>query len=249
VCDVIISDAIEDPLPKTSFFGAVIGSAGSGKTSLVVNILTMEGGYKKCFDHVHLICPKNSMGSLKDDIWKNHPADKIHNTLDGMVLKTLHDLCLKRAATKPRAEFTLVVIDDMAIWLKQKDIEAKLREMVFNRRHLRLSFLVLVQSYNTMPLTLRKTLSHFFLFKPRNKKEVEIIWEELMFVSKKTGAQLLKYTYQDQHDFLMGESSTGRFFRNFDEIGMPDDDDLNGMMQSETHRIDSESSGDSDVEK
>jgi hypothetical protein len=36
-----------------------------------------------------------------------------------------------------------------------------------------------------MPLDLRKTLSRFFMFKPRNKEDAEVVWEELLNMSKK----------------------------------------------------------------
>lgn len=225
VCDVKIGDSIEEPLPNTSFFMGIIGSAGSGKTSLLVNLLTMKGAYERVFDHVHMICPKNSMNSLKKDIWDGHPADKIHNRLDFGLLNDLHRKCKERASTKPKPEFTLVIIDDMTVHLKTKDIEMKLREMIYNRRHLRMSVMILVQSYNAMPLSLRKTLSHFALFKPRNKKEAEAIWEELMFVDKKTGNGLLKFVFQNDHDFLLGNSATGAFYRNFNEVQMHGEDD------------------------
>jgi len=39
---------------------------------------------------------------------------------------------------------------------------------VFNRRHNYTSIMILVQSFIAMPLDLRKTLSHFFMFKSRN---------------------------------------------------------------------------------
>lgn len=64
-CDDILGKNIEYPLPNTAFAMALIGSAGSGKTSLMVNMLTHKQMYKKTFDHVHLICPANSMASLK----------------------------------------------------------------------------------------------------------------------------------------------------------------------------------------
>lgn len=240
-CDEPISKNILPPLPNTAHFSAIIGSAGSGKTSLMVNFLTEMGMYKQTFDHVHMCCPKNSLGSLKDDIWENHPADKMHATLDYFTLDTLHTKCMDRAQMKPRAETTLLIIDDQAVWLKKKEIEAKLRELIYNRRHLRLSVWILVQSYNAMPLTIRKTLSHFFLFRPRNKKEAESIWEELMFLPRKTGDALLKFVYRDQHDFLMGSANTGELFRNFNAIEMPDDD---GFVESDVSKCDDGESDD-----
>lgn len=221
-CDAIISENITDPLPNTAFFMGIIGSAGSGKTSLLVNFLTNKDMYSKAFDHVHLFCPKTSLGSLKDDIWEGHPADKMHDVLNYTALDKMEQTCRERAQEKPKPKTTLVVIDDMTVFLKQKDVDEKLRALVYNRRHLYLSIMILVQSYNAMPLALRKTLSHFFLFRPRNKREAEAIWEELMFVPKTTGAALLRFTFRDKYDFLMGNCGTGEFYRNFNLIDIDD---------------------------
>jgi hypothetical protein len=202
----------------------IIGSAGSGKTSLLVNFLTNKDMYEKAFDHVHLICPKSSLKSLKDDIWEGHPADKMHNVLNFGVLDTIEKACKERSTEKPRPKTTLMIIDDMTVFLKQKDVDEKLRGLVYNRRHIYLSIMILVQSYNAMPLALRKTLSHFFLFRPRNKREAEAIWEELMFVPKTTGAALLRFTFRDKYDFLMGNCSTGQMYRNFNLVDIDDGD-------------------------
>jgi hypothetical protein len=162
---------------------ALMGSAGSGKISLMLNMLTKDGMYKNCFDHVHLISPEACMKSLKDDIWSKHPGDKIHHSLDVPKLDDIDRRANIRRAKKPPGA-TLMIIDDMTVMLKKKEIEAKLRKMVFNRRHNYTSIVILVQSYIAMPLDLRKTLSHFFMFKPRNKKEAAAVWEELLNMSK-----------------------------------------------------------------
>lgn len=225
-CDKTIGKNVKEPLPNTAFAASIMGSAGSGKTSLMVNMLTDENMYKQCFDHIHLVCPKSSMNSLKDDIWASHPAEKIHNTMDFATLEHIHKKCKERAIVKPEAETTLMVIDDMTIWLRHKSIEEKLREMIFNRRHNYLSIMILVQSYKAMPLDLRKTLSHFFMFKPRNKKEAEAIWEELMFVPRAVGDNLLQFAFREPHDFLMGDCNTGEMYRNFNRIVLPEDDNI-----------------------
>ena len=201
---------------------ALMGSAGSGKTSLMVNLLTKDGMYKKCFDHVHLIAPEASMKSLKNDIWDKHPADKVHHSMDIITLNDIDNRANVRRAKKP-AETTLLIIDDMTVMLKKKEIEAKLRKMVFNRRHNYTSIMILVQSYIAMPLDLRKTLSHFFMFKPRNKKEAEAIWDELLNMPKKVGDKLLRFVFQDPHDFMMGDTNAGTVYRNFNLIECPED--------------------------
>lgn len=234
VCDKPISKNIQPPLPNTAHFAAIIGSAGSGKTSLMVNFLTNKKMYAGAFDHVHMCCPKNSLGSLKDDIWEGHPADKMHDTLDWMTLDTIHAKARDRAKVKPEPETTLLIIDDQTVWLKKKEIEAKLREIIYNRRHLRMSVWILVQSYNSMPLNIRKTLSNFYMFRPRNKKEAESIWEELLFVPKNTGNALLKFVYRDMHDFLMGDANTGQVYRNFNEIDINEDGETLGESKSDS---------------
>ncbi len=50
-----------------------------------------------------------------------------------------------------------------------------LEKVKFYRCHYRLSIIYLVQSYNAMPLAIRKTISHLEYYKPRNKKEVTAI--------------------------------------------------------------------------
>ncbi len=81
-----------------------------------------------------------------------------------------------------------------------------------------------VQIYIAMPLLdLRKTLSHFFMFKPQNKKEAESVWEELLNMSKRTGEGLLRFVFQDPHDFLMGVTSVGSVYRNFNLVECPED--------------------------
>lgn len=218
LCDDAISEDIQEPLPNTAFFAGVMGPPGSGKTSLVVNFLTEKGMYHRAFDHVHLVAPKASMGSLKENIWEGHPQDKIHNALDVSTLAELKALVDERRNKKPHAETTLMVIDDMTVYLRKKGVEELLRDLVFNRRHYRLSILILIQSYMAMPPDLRKTLSHFYMFRPKNKKEAEKIWEELMFVPKRTGEGLLRFVFREAHDFLMGDCGSGQVYRNFNEV-------------------------------
>ncbi len=48
-CDQPIHKKIVPPLPCTPFFLTITGSAGSGKTSMLVNLLTSPQAYKKAF--------------------------------------------------------------------------------------------------------------------------------------------------------------------------------------------------------
>ncbi len=54
---------------------------------------------------------------------------------------------------------------------------------------------MLVQSYNAMPLSIRKTLSRFLSYKPRNKKEFTAIFEELIFLDREQGEALTRFVF------------------------------------------------------
>ncbi len=61
--------------------------------------------------------------------------------------------------------------------------------------------MILVQSYNAMPLSIRKTLSHFLSYKTRNKKEFTAIFEELIFLDREQGEALTRFVFDKPYKF------------------------------------------------
>ncbi len=51
----------------------ITGSAGSAKTSMIVNLLTSPQAYKKAFHAVHCVIPAHSVASVKKYIFAKHP--------------------------------------------------------------------------------------------------------------------------------------------------------------------------------
>ena len=74
-----------------------------------------------------------------------------------------------RESTKEKLN-SLVIIDDCGAALKDNEIQREFRELIWNRGHLRISIWILVQSYISVPLQLRKAVSHIIEYKPRGKK-------------------------------------------------------------------------------
>ena len=59
-------DTIPEPLPKKSFSLLIIGKPGSGKTNLLLNLITKKGKcFNRKFDKIYLFSP--SLGTIKDD--------------------------------------------------------------------------------------------------------------------------------------------------------------------------------------
>ena len=84
LCDKPIHRQVEPPLPNCPFFMAIIGSAGSGKTSMMVSLQASTQAYKKAFHNVHIVMPSHRAASLKKNVFKNHP--RMHDELTWSVL-------------------------------------------------------------------------------------------------------------------------------------------------------------------
>jgi Poxvirus A32 protein len=218
LCDTDLGDSIPGVLPKRHHFMAIVGSAGSGKSSFAISLLKQTGKnkiYRKVFHNIFLIIPQASLASIKSNIFRNHPEDKIFNELTPEVLATIKSQVI---ADAEEGYQSLIIIDDQTVHLKNKSVEAALRDLIYNRRHYHVSIWILAQSYSQIPLTIRKTLSHFALFKPRNKKESESIFEELIFMPREDSEAVMRHTFKNSHDFLFGNVETGDLHRNFNKL-------------------------------
>ena len=196
---------------------AIIGSAGSGKTSMMVNLLTSPQAYKKAFHAVHVVMPSHSVASLKNNVFKRH--NKMYDELTFETLDHILETVKEDAEEKYNS---LLVLDDVTASLKNNELQKMLKQTIYNRRHYRLSIMVLIQSYNAMPLDIRKTISHFVAYKPRNKKEFTAIFEELIFLDKDTADKLQRYVFDAPYSFMFCDVNTNSIYKKFDLIQIKD---------------------------
>ena len=106
---------------------------------------------------------------------------------------------------------------------KSKIVETILKRIVYNRRHLKCNIIITSQSFINMPLDIRKCITNIFMFKP-SKKEMEVLFDELIEAKKKSFLSIMKYAFQTNHNFLFINITSQRMFRNFDEMIMDEDD-------------------------
>ena len=120
-----------------------------------------------------------------------------------------------------------IIFDDMTAYLKDYHVEKLLKELVFNRRHLRTSIFFLCQTYISVPKDLRKLFSNLFIFRV-NKNELKLIFEEQIEDKTKVNliSEITKLVFDRPFQFLFINTDTQRFFKNFDELLFKDDDDI-----------------------
>ena len=205
-------------------FYALVGSGGSGKTTLLVSMITEKQFYKKCWNHIHVVMPKSSRDSIDGDIFKNHSPEKLYNNLTLEVLENVIASCEIASSKK---EMSLLIIDDCAAELSNNKIKKAFSQIIFNKRHLRLYVIILVQTYKSLKLDLRKNITHLIMFKYRNKAEMKAISEELLFISKNEQEALEKYIWDNkdqnsQYNFLYVNTATNELFKNWNKLEITD---------------------------
>jgi hypothetical protein len=143
----------------------------------------------------------------------------MHDELNFATLDRIYEQVMRDGEEKLSS---LLIMDDVTASLKNLDVQMLLKKLIYNRRHYRLSIICLVQSYNAMPLPIRKTISHLACYKPRNKKEMAAIWEELIFLDRETGEALQRFVFDKPYSFLFACADTNELYKKFDRILIKD---------------------------
>lgn len=207
-------------------FLCVIGRPGSGKTSLTISLMTQKKPkiYRKTHHHMIILMPHNSIGSLKNNPFKVLPDENIYGELTESNIREIYE---RIDDYSKEGEKTLLFIDDMTADLKKsKYIENILKRIIYNRRHLKCNVIITAQSYSNIPLDIRKNITNCILFKPA-KKEIEILFDELVESKKDTFNEVMRIAYDQKHNFLFVNIPSQRMFKNWDElIFKVDEDDL-----------------------
>ena len=195
----------------------IIGKPGSGKTSLLVSFLTGKKEnrvFRKVFNNVIAVMPTSSRESMKDNIFKKHPEDKLYEELNN---STINEIYNKLKIASAEKETTLLILDDVGASLKNTDIQVTLKKIIFNRRHLKVHIIILLQSFMSCVKEIRKLIENIIMFKP-SKTEFENLFEELFETHKHLALDIMKAAYKDPHDWLLLNTNTQRLFIGFDEL-------------------------------
>ena len=215
-CDNMLSKQIKDPLPNSMCpFFCFIGTAGQGKSSLAISLLTNPNAYHKVFHNIFVVMPPNSRESIKGNIFKKLPEDQLFDKLTPSVLQHVKDTCEVESS---EGHYTLLFMDDVQQQLKQKDVQAILEPLIANRRHLKLHIWCMCQNYNKMSLNIRKAISNACIFKPRNKKELNLLFDEIMPHSREEVEALAKYIWKEPFSFMFIDTTAGKVYNKFNEI-------------------------------
>ncbi|MEY2702148.1 MAG: Tetraselmis viridis virus [Bacteroidota bacterium] len=214
VCDENMKD-IPEPYPAKHSFLVFSGSSRSGKSSLITSLLTNSKMYKKCFHSVIVVMPIHSFLSLAHNPFLCLDDNELYDDLEFETLETIYH---KIQSNRDEDLDTLLYIDDMMSDLKNRNISKLLSLIVNNRRHLRCSIWIASQVYNAIPLVLRKSINYLILFKPKNKKEIKSVQEEMTTLDKDQFNEVLKYVFNEKYNYLIIDRDLDKLYKMFNEI-------------------------------
>ena len=160
------------------------------------------------YDKIFLFQPETSRASMKDPIFDALPDEQKFNELS---LETLQDMESQLEGN------SVIIFDDMTAYLKDGSIQKKLKELIYNRRHLHLSIFFLVQTWLSVPKDIRKIFTNLFIFRV-NKAEFKTISDEMIEGHSDKTDEILRLVYDKPHQFLFINVDSQRCFKNYDEI-------------------------------
>ena len=209
---------INENLPhRNGFVYAIVGSGGSGKSSMLLSMFKSTKFYRKKFDNIYMFTPRSSYLSVE-----KHPFEEHQNVYHELTIKKLESIYnelneLKEFSFNSNSpiENSIIIIDDFANELKNHDLIIFLNKMIIKARHLSCCFIFTLQNYFLLPLTIRKQITNATIFKSKNKKEWETISDELINMNKEDTLELYKYLFSEPYSHLDIDTLNNKIYKNF----------------------------------
>ena len=196
-----------------------IGRQGSGKTSLMVNIVKKL--YKKCFHFIYVFMPHSSRKSLKNNIFDKYlDESQLYEELNE---ETIEDLYAKLKDNSENNYRSLVIFDDVQKALKNNDVLRSLKNIIANQRHLKVCNFILLQNYFSLDKSLRELANNIIMFK-LNKSQTEKIFNESIESAKDKFHDIRNVVFDKPYSYMFINLPSQRIFKEWDEIIYNDDD-------------------------
>lgn len=230
-----------------SFAAAIIGPPGSGKTSLTQALIATPAYFQKVFHKIYLFMPVGSRRSVKDSVFDSLPDDQLFEHVTVGELTSIQQKA-EMMAKKKKKESTLIIFDDVQdqFGSQHSPVYEKLLNVMANRRHAKISLIILCQNYGKLPKKCRQLLTDMFIFNP-SKNDMDAIFEEHSKLPPAISDQILNmYTARireeaslreqglpSEKSFLYINEPNEKTFLNFQEIEIPDPTNIDQAIKLE----------------
>jgi DNA replication protein DnaC len=132
-------------------------------------------------------------------------------------LDTINTIYNRLEESSNEKHSTLLILDDIGASLKNTSIKNTLRKIIYNRRHLKVSIIVLLQSFMSLEKEIRKLFNNVIMFKP-SRVEFENLTDELFEMHKDMALDIMNIAYDKPHDYLVLNVDSQQMYKGFDQI-------------------------------
>lgn len=237
-------DRVHENLPQPPFAMGLLAPKGSGKSTVIYNLISRPEFYYKKFDQVWMLSPtfflddtyakvKLNEQRVVTDVNKFTPVmneiiTKVNAQIEGIQQVVAVQAQsqgwskdrIKEEVDKKKHEQLdriLIIIDD-AVGVKALERGSIITNSFSRHRHLMISFLYAIQIYKAMPPVVRVNLSALIIFRIYNRGELKkIIEEQAVLVKDDTWLALYEHATKEPFTFLYinYKHPKYRFFKNF----------------------------------
>lgn len=222
-------DRVDEYLLKPPFAIGLVAPKGSGKSTIIYNLISRPEFYYKKFDQVWMFSPTFYLDDTYAKARLNEErvvvnVDRFAPTMVGIIDKVNAQIEAIKTAIAQQAmsmgwskdrqkdeieaqkaeklDRILIVIDD-AVGVKALERGSVISNSFSRHRHLHISFLYAVQIYKAMPPVVRVNLSAIILFRIYNRGELKkIVEEQAVLVKDKTWLALYDHATKEPFSFL-----------------------------------------------
>lgn len=201
----------------------ICGKAGQGKTSLLYGLFSKP--LKKVYETIILFQPKSSRDSMEHKLFDVLPEEQLFNELNEETLDQAVDIV---DSTADEEGNSVIIFDDVTASMKDPEIEKEMKRLNWNKRHKKLSFFFLSQSYYAVVKDIRKMFNYIIIFKVAPSELKVIIDENLQGnYDKKRINEISNVVFDKKYNYLVIDTEAGKLYKgnksSFNELVFEDE--------------------------
>ena len=199
-------------LPQVPFRGLLIGRSGSGKSSILSNLIANPDFYEKDFDGEDIYIFTGSRGDIKMNNlikYKEIPESNVFDGFQDHIVEELYETMVEEfndaVENKRKPPQKLFILDDVFFsnqFRSESQKDSMLLKLFQNGRKYLASVLCLAQKASSIATPIRENSSFVITF-PASNKQIELLESDYNYLpSKQDFIRIFKEATKDKHDFL-----------------------------------------------
>ena len=181
----------------------------SGKTSLLINLIAQEWGYKSYFkpEDIYIISPSSKTEKLTKFVnYMDIPLGNIFDAYDEDEINVLYELLKQEHDKDEEKEHKLLIFDDCSYSGKLSSLANKsdnvMEKLFCNGRHQLISVIIIAQKYTQLSTCLREQATGIIMWESSNQQIEKLEEEHNSITDKKKFIIAFRNAVKDKHSFF-----------------------------------------------